>query len=321
MPGGKALGSGLVDGVEAEAGVLLAEAAGEEEDGGHGGGDAAAEGAHRVLAHFVGRGALGGLGAGGGHRGLEQAALQKHSVSGQGFVDGAQHPFLHRGGGGDVVVAIHQDLGLHDGHEALLLHGAGVAGQAPGVLAHRQFAGAAIAADAQHGAPFGKAGASGVIAFRPLRQAAQAGAPGFARQPAGEGFNPLVDLDARHDPLLLEELHNRRPLATIRRRAGLEKGFLVEDRAADRHRQPRGGGQQGAVGAAVGLAVLQRDRLEALANGGGGFIGGQQAGAGRRQGRSGGGQFVAVGVEGHGGGASSPHWHGREDVGAWPQRG
>jgi hypothetical protein len=80
----------------------------------------------------------------------------------------------------------------------------------------------------------------------------------------------------------------------------MEEGFLVEDHATDRHQQPGGDGQQGAVGAAVGLRVLQPDRLEPLADGGGGLIRRQQAGAGRRQGRSGGGEFVAEGVEGHG---------------------
>lgn len=41
---------------------------------------------------------------------------------------------LHGGGGGDVVVTVHEDLRLDDGDEARLLHSARVTGESPCVL-------------------------------------------------------------------------------------------------------------------------------------------------------------------------------------------
>jgi hypothetical protein len=73
------------------------------------------------------------------------------------------------------------------------------------------------------------------------------------------------------------------------------------------------------MGCSPAYDVLQMDRLEPLADGGGGLIRRQQAGVGRRQGRSGGGKFVAEGAEGHGGGVLGPLWHVRDDGGVWQQ--
>lgn len=41
---------------------------------------------------------------------------------------------LHGGSGLDVVVAVHEDLGLNDGHQARLLYGTRVACKSPRVL-------------------------------------------------------------------------------------------------------------------------------------------------------------------------------------------
>jgi hypothetical protein len=196
------------------------------------------------------------------------------------------------------VVAVHQDLGLHDRHQAVLLHRAGVAGQAPGVLAHRQLRGSAVGADLQHGAPFGEAGTTGVIAGRPLRQALQPGAPALARHAAGQGLHPLVHLDAGNNALLLKQLHDR--AAAGLGGAVLEEGFLVEDHAGDVLAEAVGASQQAAVGAAVLLGVLEANGVESFADRAGGFIRRQQARARRRQGCSGGGKLLAEIVEGHG---------------------
>ncbi len=44
---------------------------------------------------------------------------------------------LHSGGGGHVVVAVHEDLRLNDGHKPGLLHGARVTCESPRVLLNR----------------------------------------------------------------------------------------------------------------------------------------------------------------------------------------
>lgn len=45
---------------------------------------------------------------------------------------------LHGGGGGDRVVAVHEDLRLNDGYKPRLLHGARVTRQPPCVLLQDQ---------------------------------------------------------------------------------------------------------------------------------------------------------------------------------------
>ena len=220
-------------------------------------------------------------------------------MHGERFVHRAQHPLLHRSGGGDVVVAVHQDLGLHDRHQPLLLHGAGVAGQAPGVLPHRQLGGAAIGADLQHGPPFGKAGAALVVAGSAVRQALEARAPALPRQASGEGFHPLIHLDAGHDALALKQLHQGR--AARLGGAVLKQGFLKQDHAGNALGEAVGGGQQGAVSAAVVLGVVEADGPQPLADGAGGFVRRQQPTAWGRQGGGGGRQLLAKCLQGHGG--------------------
>lgn len=198
------------------------------------------------------------------------------------------------------MVAVHQDLGLHDRHQPLLLHGAGVAGQSPGVLTHTELRRGAIGADAQDRPPLGETGAARVIAGCPLPQSLEAGAPALAGQAPREGLHPLIHLDAHHQALVPEALENRSSRQTTHCSGFLKEGFLVEDHPTDRRSQPRGGGQQSAVGATVFLTVLQADRREALADRAGGFIRGQQATAGAGKGGGGGLQLLAMGLERHG---------------------
>ena len=58
--------------------------------------------------------------SGGHHVGLEQRALQVHVVVGQRLVHGGQHLLRHVLAALQVVVAVGQDLGLHDGDDAVL---------------------------------------------------------------------------------------------------------------------------------------------------------------------------------------------------------
>lgn len=58
--------------------------------------------------------------AGGDHVGLEQGALQVDVVVGQSLVNGGQDLLRHVLAALQVVVAVGEDLGLHDGHDAVL---------------------------------------------------------------------------------------------------------------------------------------------------------------------------------------------------------
>ena len=71
------------------------------------------------------------------------------------------------------MLPVRQHLGLHDGHQAVLLADAGVAGQHVGVL-HHCLVGGRVARDLQHAAPLGEVGPGLLVLGAPLRQPVQA---------------------------------------------------------------------------------------------------------------------------------------------------
>lgn len=58
------------------------------------------------------------LGAGDSHGWLQQRAFQKYAVITEGLVDSGQDLLLDGSSLLNIVVAVHQDLGLNDGHQA-----------------------------------------------------------------------------------------------------------------------------------------------------------------------------------------------------------
>ncbi len=166
--------------------------------------------------------------------------------------------------------AVHQDLGLDNGHEAVSLANAGVACKAPGSLADGALR-RAVFAYRDDSAPLCEAGAGLVVAGAALVHVGKALRVLFAvraRQPAGA----LVDLDAENDPVLLEAVDEQRPVVEL-----LEQRLLKEDHTRDEAAEAVGRGQQVAVRAAV-LAVIRKvDVLETLPNGANRLIRGQDA--------------------------------------------
>src|SRR3546814_4905311 len=92
----------------------------------------------------------------------------------------------------------------------------------------------------------------------------------------------LVDLDARDHAVVGHVFRERH--AVLRR---LADGLVEQDRAADVLRQVGRVQQQLAVGAAVLLVVLDPDAVEALGDGAGGFVDGDDALARRDHGQGG----------------------------------
>lgn len=92
--------------------------------------------------------------------------------------------------------AVHEDLGLHDGHQAVLLANAGVAGQGLHVLLDGQLRGSAAVRDADHAAPLGKACAHGVVLCAPRAKVSDALGHRLAIG-AGNGLHSLVHLQSK----------------------------------------------------------------------------------------------------------------------------
>lgn len=200
-------------------------------------------------------------------------------------------PDLLGGGLGraDVVLAVHQDLRLHDRDEAILLAGGGVAGEAVGILADGLLGRGGLAVrDLEHRAPLSEASAELVVLGAARAEAVEAGAVGLAVG-TGERLDALVDLDADDDVLVGQELGERDLLL-----GGLADGLIEDDAAGDVVAQVLGGEEQLAVSATVLLGVLDADRGEALADGAVGLVRGEDALAAARDGLGRGRELVAV---------------------------
>eukprot|EP00053_Salpingoeca_punica_P018560 m.182438 g.182438 ORF g.182438 m.182438 type:complete len:415 (-) comp17459_c4_seq1:72-1316(-) len=252
----------LVDGREVEGGLLLALAAREEDNARHSRRHRAGQRAHGVEGNLARGGAVGGVEARGDHVGLEQGALQQQVLDLHGVVDLAVDALADLGARLDGVGAVGQHLGLNDGHQAGSLGDGAVAGKAPGVLLDALLGGQALLlVDLDDGAPLGEAGAAGVELLAALKQVVQASRPGLAIKTASELLGALVRLDADDDVLLLQELDQRGAVAVLAVELLLEK-----DDARDALLEAGGAEEHASVVVAVGLVVLDLDRVEALAN-------------------------------------------------------
>ena len=187
-----------------------------------------------------------------------------------------EHRMLHRLGDLgvflDVVVAVHQHLGLHDGHHAHRLADRRIAGQHLGIGLDAQRGGRAVL-DLVDLAPLGETGALFLVGLQALGQAIQP----LGDEIAGgqrQGDLALVHLDAGHDALVPGRLGNGAAVAGL-----LAQGLFEQDDARDVLAQPLGGHQQVAPGAAGLLGGLHADGGEALGDGGQALVGGEDAAA------------------------------------------
>ena len=134
-------------------------------------------------------------------------------------------------------------------------------------------------ADVDHRPPLGEAGAEPAIFLKPLAQAVEAFGDDFVCTER-QRLRALVDLDAGNGAGLLDQLDQRRAVSGV-----LADGLVEENDAGNVFRHLGAAEQHFAVVAARHRRRLDADRVEALLDGAGRFIGGQDAAAGRDHGR------------------------------------
>mmetsp|Transcript_38527 Transcript_38527/g.110170 ORF Transcript_38527/g.110170 Transcript_38527/m.110170 type:complete len:234 (-) Transcript_38527:91-792(-) len=159
----------------------------------------------------------------------------------------------------DVVVAVRQNLGLHDRHQLVLLADGRitrecVCGFLDGEVGG--FAGGLV--DGQHGTPLSEPSTLVVVVLATLPQTIQTLCGGLSVA-EWEWHEALVDLDARDDALGLEQVHHGLAVGRL-----LVQGLLEENGAADILAAALGLEQQLAVRRAVLLRVLHIDAVETL---------------------------------------------------------
>ena len=256
-------------------GVHVRLAARKKGDARHGARHQALENAHGGDGHFLDAVLLGALLARHDHVGLEDDALQLHAGIEQLAEDRFQHPAGDALASCDVMGAVHQHFGFHDRHDAVFLGQRRIAGQRLGIGIDAIVGGNAIG-DIDQRPPLGEARAQLVIFDETFAQPVQPFGDGLARA-AGQGLGAGIDLDARHGTGLFDQLDQRRAVGRL-----LADGFVEQDHARDMLAHGLVAAEQKlAIGAAVVLGVGDADLVETLLDGAGGFIGGQDALAGR----------------------------------------
>ena len=157
-----------------------------------------------------------------------------------------------------VCVAVHQHLRLDDRHEPRLLAERGVAGERVRVRPD-----AVLARDVARRSSRSRATWRSARRARgtPSSRSRSPSRPSVTVSPSAqrERLRARVDLDARDDPLRLEQLRERRPVG-----GALADRLVEEDHAADVLLDALGREEQLAVGAPVVLGRLDVDRVEAL---------------------------------------------------------
>mmetsp|Transcript_89405 Transcript_89405/g.252935 ORF Transcript_89405/g.252935 Transcript_89405/m.252935 type:complete len:327 (-) Transcript_89405:56-1036(-) len=193
------------------------------------------------------------------HGRLQVDRLQAHAEVGAGLEDRRPGLLERLQALVDVVLAVEQDLGLDDGHQAGGLADAGVAREAMGGLCNSD---RGVIAHAHGGAPLGEARARLVVVDGALLEVVQAAAPVLALLPSCEGHQAGVHLDARDHAVLLRQVHH---LFAVR--GVLVEGLREQDGTAAEVAEALGAEQRLAPALAVQLGVLHADGLQAQAAG------------------------------------------------------
>ena len=249
---------------------LVRLAAGQERDPRHRRRHGALEHLERALGHFLYARLLLARRAGDDHRRLEHHLLEPHALVVERVEHRVQRPLGHFLAALDGVVAVHQHLGLDDGHEAGGLADRSVARERVGVGPDAG-GGRNAVADGDHRAPLGELRADLDVLLAALGEAVEAFGDGFARAQRHR-LGARIDLDAGEDAVAIQKLHERRAVEAL-----LAERLVVEDHAGDVVAELGRVEQHVAVGAAVLLDVLEADALEALFDGAGGLVGGKDA--------------------------------------------
>ena len=208
--------------------------------------------------------------AGKHHARLEQHGFERDALPVQRMEDGMQDLLGDLAAAFDRVVAVDQHLGLDDGNEALLLADGGVAGEGMRVLLHgepaRQHRGNVV-----DRTPLREARALLAVALQALHESVESFGDLVTGRVRQRHLAP-VNLDARNDAALLEQLRERRAVAGL-----LAERLLVEDHAAHRLRQLRRAEQHVAPRTPVLLGGFDADRGETFGDRGIALVGGEQA--------------------------------------------
>ena len=142
--------------------------------------------------------------AGHHHAWLQQRVLENYSVSMQRVKHFVQNGLGDLGTAVDAVIAVDQDLGLNDRHDAMLLADRGIAGKRFGVGLDRKPTRKRVG-HVVDGAPFREACALLLVTIKALRQSVQP-LGDFVTGCVGQWNLAGIDLDPRHDALACRQL-------------------------------------------------------------------------------------------------------------------
>ena len=239
----------LIHGVQVERGGLLRLATGEEDNTWKGWHDRARQRADSEPSDLFCAALLSVRGTSSDHVWLEEGTLDDQVLVEHGLHDSAEDELGDAGALVDRVAAIGEDLGLDDGHEAVVLADGTVAGKGVGSLADGDHRWAAIS-DLEHGSPLGEAAALGVELGSAAIETVETLGSGLAIG-AADGNDSLIELDTGLDATRAEELDE-----VLSTGSGLVDGLLVQDDAGDVLLDSWGGEEELSVSTSVVFGVL-----------------------------------------------------------------
>lgn len=161
------------------------------------------------------------------HVRLQEAAFKDDVVVSQGFEGRGQDTLRDVGAVLDTVPAVHEDLWLHNGHEAILLGDARLPREDICIRLDRQLRRRAALLDMQDTPPFGEASALGIVLGAAIPEAVDALSHSLAVR-ARQNLHALIDLDSGDDAIFLQDVGEALP-GIVR----LEQRLLERDAAAD----------------------------------------------------------------------------------------
>jgi len=181
------------------------------------------------------------------------------------LVASSKHPLGHFSTPVNVMGSINEDLWLHNGDKPILLADNGISCQALGIEINRELRGL-ICADLEDSTPLGKAGTSFIVLGAPLAKVIMALGGGLTIG-ASKLNGALVNLDARKDSSLLEDIHKGLSSSSL-----LVEGLLKEDDTTQVLQAAGGAEEELTKITAVFLNVLNVNACQTLANGASRFI-------------------------------------------------
>ena len=166
----------------------------------------------------------------------------------------------------DRVRAVHQDLGLHDRHDVLFLAERRVTSQGMGVRGHARVARERVA-HRDHRAPLRESRSHLAVLLESLTESVESFGH-LLRGRAGERLGSQVDLDAGKNAQTTTHRSEWRSVGTL-----LADRLVVDDHAAQELRRTGRGDQQLAIVSPTRWRRRNPECVEALRQGGHGFVG------------------------------------------------